>query len=374
MTLVLVILLLASFTFYLWFLWTVWRGLGHLSKPADAPPRYVSVVVAARNENSTIKRCLESLLDQDYSSDAYEIIIVDDHSTDGTLNIATDTAAAQTKTKISAISLREEHKLGGKPNAIARGIQHARGDIIFCTDADCIVPRQWIRSMSGCFEPSVAFVAGPALEIPSASIVSKLQSLEFLGLMTTAAGLIGYGKPIICSGANIAYRKSAFLQASGYGDQGSSCDDETLMQRILTRNIGHVVFNDDPEATVVTSSPASLRVFWQQRTRWAAKRDRYENPMILWKLILLYSFFGVFFLTVIAALFEPTLWFLVVPVFLLKSTGDFLVLQRGAQMWRQRISLPHFLIAELLHVPYISLAGLIAQFTSMRWKGRTLEK
>jgi cellulose synthase/poly-beta-1,6-N-acetylglucosamine synthase-like glycosyltransferase len=363
----------ASFAFYLWFLWTVWRGLGHLSKPAVASPLFVSVIIAARNEDSTIERCLESLLDQDYPLDAYEIIVVDDHSTDTTFDIVTSMTNARPTGKISAISLRGG-AASGKPQAISRGIQNARGEIILCTDADCVAPRQWIRSMMACFEPSVAFVAGPVLELPSSSIFSRLQSLEFLGLITTAAGLIGTGTPIICNGANVAYRKSAFLHVSGYGGQDSSCDDETLMQRIVTRNIGRVVFNGDPEATVVTSSPNSFREFWHQRTRWAAKRGRYENAMILFRLVLLYSFFAIALLSAVFALSEPALWTLIVPVFLLKTVGDLLVLQRGAKMLRQRISLLYFVIAELFHVPYIALAGLISQFASIRWKGRTLEK
>ena len=370
----LTILFVLAFAYYLLFLRRVWCGLVRLHRRTGTTSPSVSIIVAARNEESSIVRCIESLLQQDYPGGQFEIIIVDDHSTDGTEDIVRSFVERGPDSKISLITASHDADPIGKPNAIAKGIQICQGDIILQTDADCVAPPGWMRSMISYFEPSVAFVAGPVLEAPGASLFSKLFSLEFLGLITTSAGLIGSGKPIICNGANIAYRKSAFIAVSGFGDQASSCDDETLMQRIIARKAGEVVFNPDPDAAVTTAAPASLWEFWKQRTRWAAKRGRYEDSSIVWQLIFLYLFFAVALVSAVAAFFEPTLWYFVVAVLLLKLIADLLVLRKGAEKLRREIRPIQFLIAELLHVPYIAVAGLAGQFLSLRWKGRTLEK
>jgi cellulose synthase/poly-beta-1,6-N-acetylglucosamine synthase-like glycosyltransferase len=262
----------------------------------------------------------------------------------------------------------------GKPAAIAVGIERARGEIILCTDADCIVPNEWIASTMRCFEPPVVFVAGPVSERPTGPFISKIEALEFLSLITAGAGLIGSGNPIICNGANIAFRKSAFYEVNGYGDIRNSCDDETLMQRMVRRNVGKVVFNFDPSATVTTLTPDTVVGFWNQRTRWAAKRGHFEDKKIMARLIAVYGFFLVVFLSTLAALLDPILFIPLVVVLGIKAASELIVMTSGARMFRQRISIRHFLIAELLHVPYIVVAALVGQSGALRWKDRTLEQ
>jgi biofilm PGA synthesis N-glycosyltransferase PgaC len=372
--LILLTLLLASLAYYLSFLFTVWRGLKHReSSQPTGHSGFVSVIVPARNEEENIRACLEGLLDQDYPEAAYEVVVIDDHSTDRTPQLAREIAEGLRSERLSVVSLGDANISGGKPGAISHGVRRARGDLILCTDADCIPPRGWISSMVRQFSPGIAFVAGPVLEEPSHSLLSKLQSLEFMGLITTAAGLIEARRPIVCNGANVAYRKSAFEAVDGYGDNGGTCDDETLMQRIAARKLGRIAFNHDPGAIVVTSTPRSIREFWTQRKRWAAKRGHYENKAILIRLILLYSLFPLLLAAVIASAFEPRFWVAVAACFVVKTSADYITLREGARMLRQRVSLHQFLIAELLHVPYIAFAGLIGQFGPIRWKERNLD-
>jgi cellulose synthase/poly-beta-1,6-N-acetylglucosamine synthase-like glycosyltransferase len=228
--------------------------------------------------------------------------------------------------------------------------------------------------MLGCFDPSVAFVAGPVLERPSSSLLSGLQAIEYLSLTTTAAGLIGSGKPIICSGASIAYRRSAFTSVNGFGDHSTSCDDETLMQRMVLRSVGKVVFNSDPLAVILTETPPTLLEFWRQRTRWASKKGRYEDSSVLRRLLFLYGFFLLLFATAAFSLVEPDLQLPVIAVLLVKGLAEYFVLSQGARLFRQGLPLGQFLIAEIFHVPYIAVAGLIGQFSTLRWKDRNLDR
>ncbi|MBF8296261.1 MAG: hypothetical protein HW389_2806 [Bacteroidetes bacterium] len=373
-TLAATVLLLLFFGYYLKFLWNVREGLRFTAMPSSSNIPFVSVIVAARDEADNIQKCVKALTQQSYDPTRYEIVIVDDHSHDRTRELANELAARDNPPKTLVLSLTEHNGLNGKPAAIALGIENSSGEIILCTDADCTVPSGWIASMAGCFEPSVGFVAGPVLERPSDSFLSHLESLEFLGLMTTGAGLIGSGTPIICNGANIAYRRAAFQQVNGYGNGTGSCDDETLMQRIVTRKAGRVVFNSDRKAVVTTVSPPTLRAFWRQRTRWASKRGHYEDGSILRRLLFLYGFFAVLFLATFLAVLEPGMSFPLATVVLLKMLGEWSVLTRGSDLFQQRVRPGQFLIAELFHVPYIVFAALVGQFSPMRWKNRKLEQ
>jgi cellulose synthase/poly-beta-1,6-N-acetylglucosamine synthase-like glycosyltransferase len=139
---------------------------------------------------------------------------------------------------------------------------------------------------------------------------------------------------------------------------------------MIHRNVGSVVFNADPKAIVYTTTPPTVSAFWHQRTRWASKRGRYEDSSILLKLILVYSFFLVSLVASAVAVVEPLLIIPVLGVLLLKATMEFLILSKGARLFRHEIPLFEFVIAELFHVPYIAMAGLVGQFTSLRWKDR----
>ena len=368
----LILLVSVSLGYYLSFLWRVWQGLKPAADKQNRTTPMVSVVIAARNEEPNIQRCIRSLTQQSYDPKKFEIIVVDDHSLDHTRALAQEVASGIDHPLITVVSSQRDSGQIGKPAAIALGIEKSQGAIILCTDADCIVPTGWIQSTTSCFEHTVAFVAGPVAEQPTRSFLSNLQTLEFLGLITTGAGLIGSGNPIICNGANIAFRKSAFYEASGYGDSRTSCDDETLMQRMVKRNVGKVIFNFDHAAIITTSTPDTMIEFWNQRTRWAAKRGHYEDKSILARLIALYCFFLVVFICGIAAVFDPLLGVPLVVVLAIKLAAEYIVLSGGARLFRQRFSIGHFLIAELFHVPYIVLAALVGQFGVLRWKNRTL--
>jgi cellulose synthase/poly-beta-1,6-N-acetylglucosamine synthase-like glycosyltransferase len=368
---VVIYILLVFLLYYLTFLWSIWKGLSSLSNPrSDATP-FSSVIIAARNEEKNIEQCLRALIGQSYDPAKFEVIVVDDHSQDNTVQRANHLAESISNPRITVVSLKDQ---SGKPGAIAHGVSQSKGEVILCTDADCIVPKTWVELMVGCLAPTVAFVAGPVLELPSSSLLSRLQAIEYLSLTTTAAGLIGFGNPIICSGASIAYRKSAFTFVNGYGDRSASCDDETLMQRMVVRRAGRVAFNSDASAIVSTKTPSSLSEFWRQRTRWATKKGRYEDSSVLVRLVLLYGFFFVLFAAGTIALVEPVLRLPVIGVLLLKGVAEFLVLSRGARLFRHSLPIGQFLIAELFHVPYIAAAGLIGQFSSLRWKDRNVDR
>ena len=364
-----------SSVYYIYFITRVRIGLLSLrfARPQNIA-RHISVVVAARNEEKDIEKCLLSLLKQTYPTNRYEIIIVDDGSTDKTASIVKSFSERFANIHLLSLMFDSEHKIGRKPIALAKGIAQASGEIILTTDADCIVPPQWIEIMVNHFEEGVVFVAGPVAERDSNTFFAKIEQLEFLGLITTAAGLIGSGRPIICNGANLAYRKDAFIAIDGFNTESSSNDDESLMNKIVHRKIGKVVFAPEADGVVTTNSSNTISTFFRQRIRWANKRGHYEDKSILFTLVGLYIFFASMLLTMVLLFREPQLIQLFTVAFGGKILVDYFTLRSGARLFRQRIPIFHFLIAEFLQVPYIVIAAAIGQIASMQWKGRTIRR
>jgi cellulose synthase/poly-beta-1,6-N-acetylglucosamine synthase-like glycosyltransferase len=362
-----------SSIYYVYFITRVRIGLLSLRvAQSNIIKPLISVVVAARNEEKDIEKCLQSLLNQTYPANSYEIIIVDDGSTDKTASIVKSFSERFANIQLLSLKFDSENRIGHKPIALAKGIVHATGEIILTTDADCIVPPQWIEIMANHFEEGVVFVAGPVAEQDSNTFFAKIEQLEFFGLITTAAGLIGSGRPIICNGANLAYRKDAFIAIDGFNTESSSNDDESLMNKMVHRKIGKVVFAPEADAVVTTSSSNTISTFFRQRIRWANKRGHYEDKSILFTLVGLYIFFVSMLFTMVLLFPKPQLIQPLAVAFGCKILADYFTLRSGARLFRQRISIFHFLIAEFLQVPYIVIAAAIGQIASMQWKGRTI--
>jgi cellulose synthase/poly-beta-1,6-N-acetylglucosamine synthase-like glycosyltransferase len=375
-TTIIIVLLIVATVYYVLFLGNVVRGLRTLQTSIDreGKTRFVSVVLAARNEENAIRSCLEALFAQDYPTHLYEVIVVDDGSSDGTAAVVASIAVH--KNSLRLVSARDgAHFIReGKPAALSRGISESKGEVILTTDADCIVPGTWISTMVGSLGPGVAFAAGPVREIPGSSVLSRLAHLEMLGLVTTGAGLIGSGHPIICNGANLAYTKEAFFKAQGFGTDQPWCDDETLMQRIHQRKLGQIIFVSSEEAVVTTGAQQTLRSFWIQRLRWSAKGGHYESTSILLAVVGLYLFFLLSFLSLIGGIWNEQLLVCFLASFFAKLLVDYWTLSAGARTLRDHFSAGVFLFAEVLHAPYIVFTAGLGQFISFQWKGRTLNQ
>ena len=360
---------------YLLFMTLVRIGLVRLDRqPRSKEEPFVSVVVAARNEERGISRCLESILDQTYKSNQYELIVVDDDSSDGTAEAVVNLARRRKNIRFLRLAPTADSEHGRKPEAIALGVHAARGDVILTTDADCVVPPRWIETMTSFIVPGIAFVSGPVAEFAADGLLSKMSGVEMLGLVTVGAGLVGARRPITCTGANLAYRKSDYLHAVAKPGKKSSNDDEALMSRIFRANSGGIAFAAAKEAVVRTAPEESAGRLILQRLRWSAKRGRYGEKSVLAILVGLYVFFACLVGIPWLILAEPLI---AVPFFVVvlgKAFVDFMTLRAGARMTGSSFGLIPFIIGELLHPPYVVLVAGLAQFLPHRWKGRSVRQ
>jgi len=374
---VLIIIFVLLLAHYIFFLMKIFTGLKNInSDPSiSTPTEFVSVIIPFRNEEKNILANLKSIEAQDYPKEKFEVIYVNDSSEDNSLNLLLDNKLTS---NIKVLSVPEEFSENAhKKRAVRYGIENSVGGIIVTTDADCLHDNEWLSSLVNNLDEETGFVSGPVEFIVDKTLFSKIQKLEFAGLIITGAGLIGAGSPTICNAANIAYRKNVFDEVGGFRNQMdlSSGDDELLMQKIAKNTDYKVRFSINKKSIVKTQSNSNIAEFYHQRKRWASKGLFYGDKNLIIKLVLIYLFyFGLVLQPILAITLSGYFFLSLIASLLLKSMFEYLILSRGRKILFNNLSLKIFVIAELLQVPYIIIAGLLGAFGNLKWKERKIKR
>jgi cellulose synthase/poly-beta-1,6-N-acetylglucosamine synthase-like glycosyltransferase len=362
---------------YSLFLFSILIGLGKLkpSQPNQIPKEFVSIIIPFRNESEYIISNFKSIIKQNFPKENYEVIYVDDNSTDNSFRILNESPKPK---NVKVLSLPKDYSPNAhKKRAIRYGIENSTGEIIITTDADCFYSENWLSSMLNNIDDETGFVSGPVEFLDDEGMFSKLQKLEFAGLVITGAALIGIGKPTICNAANIAYRKNSYEEVNGFYDQMdlSSGDDELLMQKIAKDTKYKVKFSLLAESIVKTTASKNLNEFYHQRKRWASKGLFYKNIRLIITLILIYLFYlGLVIQPFLILLFSFSFAFTFGLSLVIKLALEYLILLKGRNILFPKLSLKPFLFAEFLQVPYIIIAGFSGLFGNLEWKERKIKR
>ncbi|HDL19366.1 MAG TPA: glycosyltransferase [Bacteroidetes bacterium] len=355
-------------------------GLGRLRPGKNRTLHTISVLIPARNEEKNIGRCLDSVLQQNYPEDLYQIHVIDDHSPDRTVEIVRSYREIYPG-RIHLHRLRDfaadDKRIAYKKAAIQLGIENSRSDLIVTTDADCTVQPTWLTAINRHFSEDVGMVCGLVTfgKDTEHSLFHRLQSLEFLGLVSAAAGSMANGFPATANGANLAYRRTAFTQVNGFTgiDDLPSGDDDLLMHKIHRTGKWKIRFTAEKTGIVTTQPEPTLKAFFNQRTRWASKSTHYGNRWITAILSLIYLFY--FYLTaglIYFIFFDPH--YLLPPVlFLGKWLIEFLILQKACALTGRKDLLKYFPAAQFFQILYILIAGFRGVFGKYSWKDRVTE-
>lgn len=217
-----------------------------LTSEVASPASPVSVVVCFHNEASRLPRHLPALLDQDYPD--FELVAVDDHSTDD--SAARVTALARTDRRLRLVRPPQPTR-PGKKDALAYGISRARHELILLTDADCSpATRQWITRMTAPLrrDDEIELVLGYSPYRRSEAAVNGFQRFETVYTAQQYLGLAKVGIPYMGVGRNLAYRKRLFRRAGGGATYAHlpGGDDDLL--------VGHYA---RPGATATVTHPAA---------------------------------------------------------------------------------------------------------------------
>ena len=237
----------------------------------SVPEPMVSIILATRNEAAILKKCLESLLRIDYPEKKFELIVVDDDSQDQSPQIIR--AFADAHRNVYYYRLQPNLKRGaGKAGALMYGIEKSRGEIIFITDADCVVTPTWVRGLLVQMSGEVGLVGGFTVldhRNDSTSLFCKVESLDLIYLLSVAAASANSGKPASWIGNNMAFRRKAYEQVGGRSAIGNSLiEDMTLVDAISRKTEWKIHFAAHPDTAVYSHPVRSILDFFTQRQRW----------------------------------------------------------------------------------------------------------
>ena len=351
------------------------RGLSRLHRGTGNRLYSVAVVVAARNEELHIEKCLRSLLEQDYPSDKYTITVVDDQSTDRTADIVRKLATEHSAVKLLQL---HGHPSGISPiiNAINEAIRSTSSEIILRTDADCVVGPNWISSMVRHFEETVGVISGLTLIKNTENISPFLfgfQCIDLFSQTACGAGAIGMKAPNNCNGSNMGFRRAAFHDVGGFDSMVAinSGSDSLLAQRIAATPQWKMRFAYEPETHVTTLPVTSWRQLLQQRMRWAGHTSHYRTSTLVFLV-------ASFLLYLLMFLFTPIsiFYFSTVPlaVLLIKFIVDYWIIFKFSKITKVVGLMKYFFASELIHFPVILAAVFGSLFGSFEWKGRRMKR
>jgi glycosyltransferase involved in cell wall biosynthesis len=342
--------------------------------PLFEPSTFISVIIPARNEQANIGACIECILAQKYPAHLLEIIVVDDHSEDGTAA----EVAAYTDRNVCCISLadhlnNDNEIVAYKKAAIAAGIANSSGKLIVTTDADCTAPNSWLLHVAAMYElTNPVMIVAPVIYSANTKILEVFQLIDFMSMqgITAAAHRLQLGN--MCNGANIAFSKAAYLDIGGYDDIShlASGDDYLLMMKMSKFIPPSIAYLKSPHAIVITTPQPDWRSFLQQRIRWASKSGKYNDPKLTGILLLVYLF-NLSFLALLILGFSYPVFFVVAAIMLaVKIVAEYLFLVPVATFFKDRWVLRYFALLQPLHILYIIVAGLLGFAGGYKWKGR----
>ena len=345
----------------------------------------ITIIIPARNEEQHIGHCLQSIIQQTYPPELFEVIVVDDHSTDSTPAIVQSFA----KPNIHCIFLKDfvtENLNSYKKKAIETAIAQSTGDLIVTTDADCFMGNNWLQTIASFYETyKPAFIAAPVSINCDNRFLAIFQTLDFMTLQGITGASVYKKIHSMCNGANLAYEKTAFNEVGGFKgiDNIASGDDMLLMHKIYQRYPNRVLYLKSKEAVVQTQPMDTWKNFFNQRIRWASKADKYDDKRILGVLLLVYFFNLLLLVLPVVAMFYNftllvfnyqlsviTYWFLLL---ILKTLVELFFLIPVAIFFNKQVILWWFPLAQPFHILYTIVAGWLGKFGSYTWKSRMVK-
>lgn len=346
-------------------------------KPQKTAPHIrFSITVPFRNEAKHLPKLLKSISALSYSHAHFECLFVDDESSDDSVKIITN------HLKNSGIDFQilknQRQSNSPKKDALTAAIQQSKFEWIVTTDADCIVPSEWLSTLNAFIqEQATQMVVGPVnYTSESSSFLTLFQTLDFLSLQGSTIGGFGIGKPFLCNGANLAYQKDTFIQLQGFDGNNSiaSGDDVFLFEKFVKQDAKQVRYLKSKLALVETYPLNSWKEVVEQRTRWAAKSGSYD--LLFTKVVGL-----IVFLMNAALIMSPILLFqegqfsTFITLVLTKLIFDLSLIERTSQYYNNKLLNFIGTIGASILYPFFSVfIPVRSLFVQYNWKGRKFKK
>ena len=336
-----------------------------------------TILIPARNEAENIGMLLQSIIQQEYPIDLWEVIVIDDFSTDATTKIVLQIANLYPNIQLVELSkvLQGTQLNSYKKKAIETGISMAKNDWIVTTDADCLAPKEWLATFDAYIqEKNPVFAGGPVAFTNDGSVLQTFQCIDVMALQGITAAAVSAGLHAMCNGANLTYRKDVFYEVNGFKgiDNIASGDDMLLMNKIKALYPDRMGYVFSPKAIIRTEPMHTLSAFINQRIRWASKTNKYKDVsvvIVLWLVLLLNI--GLLAMPFEAFFYHPLLWFWLLLI-ILKTWIEASFAVHIAAFFSINLKKRDMLL-QFPHILYTSFAGCFGMFGKYSWKDRKVK-
>lgn len=352
---------------------------GTFSQTCDIPTTTFTIIVPFRNEEAHLTDLLQSLAEVDYPQNSWEIILVNDASTDNSLKVINKCISRYALTNIDVID-NVRTSASPKKDALQTAIHTSKHQWIVTTDADCTVPVNWLNTLDAIIQqqaPLMVIMPVAIATTAQSSFLTAYEQLDFLSLMGATAGSFYMGLPFLCNGANLAYDKEAFKAVQGFANNNhiASGDDHFLLEKFQEKFKNRISYLRSPDAIVTTQPQEQWNKFIAQRTRWAAKSSAYTFwfSKLMGILVL-----GVNLLSVVGVLYyafaKAETQSIILMSLVIKLVVDVILIATEASFYNRKRYLKWYPVVMVCY-PFISTyIALRSLSTGYQWKGRNYKQ
>ncbi|MGZ9674777.1 glycosyltransferase family 2 protein [Flavobacterium sp. GNP001] len=326
-----------------------------------------TIVVPFRNEAHNLQILLDSFAKLEYPAHLFEVLLIDDNSTDG----------FQLPDLPFKATILQNHRASNSPkkDAITAAMKRVSTNWVITTDADCTIPKKWLSSLDQYIQNhNVAMIAGAVTYTGNYSFLYHFQQLDLTSLQGATIGSFGIGKGFMCNGANLAYTKAIFEELNGFEGNNSiaSGDDVFLLQKAIARYPEKVHYLKSSNNIVQTQAVNSWKALFYQRVRWASKTSSYQSSFgkalavivflgnLNWIFVLFLAVFSNF--SIAHLLILCTAKFIVDTV-LIYQTNNFLT----------KTKMRYLLASSFLYPFFSTVVALYSMIGTYEWKGRNFK-
>lgn len=324
----------------------------------------LSVIIPIRNEEQHLPELLQSFSRQELNKEYWEVIFVDDHSTDGSAELI-ERSGQKYLTNFQLIRLPGDRE--GKKAALKAGVKQSKHAIIIQTDADVIFgPKRLSEIKAFADHNYFDLLVLPVSLIPGSGILSSFESNDLHSFQAIAMAQMKMNIPMLCSGANLAYRKEEFLKAQSELRSDISSGDDMFLLSSFIKNGKAICHHLNKDVTVYTHTSDSWSELINQRTRWGGKTSKLGSTKLIGLAIL-----G------LAANFSLILFFLFYPYqalifFILKIIFDYQLVNQYLLRIGQQLQLLSFIRNSMIYPVFMVLVALLSLVHKPIWKGRRI--
>ncbi|MFV0471311.1 MAG: glycosyltransferase [Paludibacteraceae bacterium] len=340
------------------------KGWGELHNfdTDEMPPQIpVTIITAIKNEENNLPLLAKSLDAQRYQN--FEWIVVNDHSTDHSVKIINEIIDKG----FFGLKLIENDGTG-KKEAIRKGIYHAKNELVVTIDADVLPSVDWLlQIVSYQSKCDSDLLICPVKIADSTTFSGKFQQFEFAALVASGAGATKAGMPILCNGANMAFKKSVWLQNEDKLQFKELSGDDIYLLQAVKKQHGVIRFLKSSKAIVETPSKPDWKSFFRQRNRWAGKKAMYKDRELLTTAVLILLTALVIIATAFGAFYDTNYGSLFLLLFLAKLGVDTVFFSKIKDFFHLKGIVANSFIFSLIYPVYVIITVLSSIFRKNKW-------